>query len=547
MDEKREISMEEILSSVDEIKGRVGEKVKGIVVGKSEDGLVVDFSGKTEGLVPPGELLRSIDDYSVGDELDLQVIRVNEEEGIVLLSERRPKYNEVLRKIGEIANSENPIVRGRIVGRVKGGYRVLIDGVVEAFLPGSQSLLRNSDPIPDEEFDFEIINFELRRRPNIVVSRKAIRDREIEKFFKEKNVGDVIEGTVESITDFGVFVEIVDGLSGLLPRSEVSYSRVASLKDMFEIGQTIKAQIINMDPENKKVTLSLKALQPDPWKEYVKEHNVGDVVKGEVTRITRNGFFVKLSEDVKGFVPIEEVFWSRRGDIRSVVRKRNIVELEIIEIEPEKRRIVLSYKRAKGDPWEDIEERYPVGSEVRGEVRRIVQGGVIVELEDGVSGFVPASELSWNYFEKIEDVVKPRRKVRVKVLDVDKENRRMRLSIKRAQRNPWEKVEKELERGSIVQGKVKKVLGSGAIVTISRYGVDAFLPNNHFEGELKEGDRIEAVVLRILDDERRGKRMIISVKELEERKAIEEYKKSLEKEKPAKSLGEFLKKGERNG
>ncbi len=548
MDErKEELSMEEILNSVEEVKGRVGELVKGTVVDKMEDGLMVDFQGKSEGMVPTRELVKPLEEYSVGDELELQIIRIDDEEGRIVLSERRPKFREALRKLQEAYSNGEAVVKGRIKGRVKGGYSVIVYDVLEAFLPGSQSLIRSSDPIPEEELEFEIINLETRgRRPNIVLSRRSLREKKIEEFLNRVKVGDVVEGTVESIRPFGVFVKFFDGLSGLLPRSEVSYTPVADLEDMFEVGQKVELKVINVDPEERKITLSLKAMFPDPWEEYVKEHEVGEIVSGTVTSIKPFGFFVRLSEDVEGIVPIEEIFWSRkRGSIRSVVKPGDVVDVEIIEVDPEKRRIVLSYKRAKGDPWNKVEEKYPVGSEVSGVVVSVLPTGAIVELEDGVAGFVPKGELSWNYFEKPEEVVRPRKRVRVKVMDVDVDNKRMRLSLKRAQRNPWNRVKEELSRGSVVQGKVRKIVGSGAIVSIPRYGVDAFLPNGHFE-KLEEGDRIEAVVLRLISDENRP-RMIISVKELEEYKALEEYKKSVEAEKPGKTLGEIMRKGERNG
>ncbi len=538
MDRHEDISMEEVLKSLDEMNTDVGSIVSAKVSGIVEDGIVVDFGGKFEGFVPTRELVRNLGDYKNGEELKLLLFRVDEDEGRAYLSERRPMLRETLRKVQDAYESGDKIVKGRIVGEVKGGYRVLIDGVLDAFLPGSQSAIRRGGKIPEEELEFEIINFERgRRRHNIVLSRKNLIDRKLKEAFSNIKVGDEIEGTVEAIRDFGVFVKISDGLTGLLPRSEVSYTRVADLNDMFKVGDKLKLKVIDVDSSNRKITLSLKATMPDPFEEFKKEYGVGSRVKGTVLRIRSDGFTVRLPNDLVGFVPIEEIFWGRKGRIRDILREREVVELEVIEIDDEKRRILLSYKKAVGDPWEKIDEKYPDGSIHEGKVVKVLQTGAIVELEDGVSGFVPLSELSWYYFDNPSEVVRERRRVNVKILSKDKDNRRMRLSIKQAAKNPWDGV--DLKKGDIVKGRVRKVLNSGYVVRIKEHNVDAFLPFNHVEKELKNGEEIEAVVLRILDDRRTGKKMIVSVKDLEEMKAIQEYKS--EAQSSHKNLGKILK------
>ena len=534
-----DISMEEVLKSIEEVRGEIGEIVKGKVIDKHEDGIVVDFGGKFEGFVPTRELIRDKEDYEVGEELELLLYRIDEDEGRAYLSERRPKIREALDKVQKAFESDR-IINGKIVGKVKGGYRVLIDGVLDAFLPGSQSLIKRDGEIPQEELEFEIIDFERRgRRHNLILSRRTLLEKRIEEFFKNIKEGDEVEGTVESIKDFGVFVKLADGVTGLLPRSEISYTRVASIEDMFSVGDKVRLKVIAVDPENKKITLSLKAMLPDPFEEFKKDYGVGDRVSGEVVRITQDGAIVRLPHEITGFIPIEEIFWGRRGRIRDVFKEGDRVEGEIIEIDDEKRRVILSYKRAKGDPWDKVEEKYPVGSEHEGRVVKVLDTGAIVELEDGVAGFVPLSELSWHYFDKPSDVVRERRKVKVKVLDINKPEKRMRLSIKQTQKNPWERVVQELDRGSIVKGRVRKVLKSGYVVRIRNYNVDAFLPSAHVEEELKPGSDVEAVVLRILDNNIMGKKMIISVKDLEEMKTVREYSK--EAKSVQKSLGSILK------
>lgn len=538
MDRHEDISMEEVLKSLDEMNTDVGSVVNARVSGTVEDGIVVDFGGKFEGFVPTRELVRNPNDYKSGEELKLLLFRVDEDEGRAYLSERRPMLRETLKKVQNVYESGDKIVRGRIVGEVKGGYRVLIDGVLDAFLPGSQSAIRRGGSIPEEELEFEIISFERgRRRHNIVLSRKRLLDKKLKEAFSGIKIGDEVEGTVESIKDFGVFVKISDGLTGLLPRSGVSYTRVADLSDMFKVGDKLKLKVVDADPSSRKITLSLKATMPDPFEEFKREYGVGSRVKGTVLRIRSDGFTTRLPNDLIGFVPIEEIFWGRKGRIRDILKEREVVELEVIEIDDEKRRILLSYKKAVGDPWEKIDEKYPNGSIHEGKVIKVLQTGAIVELEDGVSGFVPLSELSWYYFDNPSEVVRERRRVNVKILSKDKENRRMRLSIKQAAKNPWDGV--DLKKGDVVRGRVRKVLNSGYVVRIKDYNVDAFLPSNHVEKELKNGEEVEAVVLRVLDDRRTGKKMIISVKDLEEMKAIQEYKS--EAQSSHKNLGKILK------
>jgi small subunit ribosomal protein S1 len=541
MDKHEDISMEEVLKSLEEIQGEIGEVVVGTVTGKAEDGLIVDFGGKFEGFVPSRELVKSIDEYESGQKLDLLLYRIDEDEGRAYLSERRPKFRKALEKIQQMLENGEKVIKGRIIGEVKGGYKVMVEGVLDAFLPGSHSLIKRGEEIPSEELEFEIISFEKRgRRHNLVLSRRSLLEKKISEFFENIKEGDEVEGTVESVQDFGVFVRLTEGVTGLLPRSEISYTRIASIKDMFKEGDILKLKVISVDRSNRKVTLSLKAMMPDPFEEFKKDYGIGDKVSGEVLRIRQDGFTMRLPHDLVGFVPMEEIFWGRKGRIRDIVREGEVVEAEVVEINDENRRIVLSYKKAKGDPWERVEEKYPVESEHDGRVVRVLQTGVIVELEDGISGFVPLSELSWHYFDVPSEVVRERRKVKVKVLSIDKENRKMRLSIKQTQKNPWERVIQELNRGSVVRGRVRKELNSGYVVRIKDYNVDAFLPSNHVEEELKVGSDLEAVVLRILDDRKFGKKMIISVKDLEEMKAVKKYQE--EAQEVQKNLGDLLKK-----
>jgi len=541
-EEKDFENMEEALAFLDTRNHKVGEKVLGEVISIREDGLIVDFGGKSEGWVPESELIKPLKSYRTGLKLELQIIRINDEEGTIVLSERRPKYSEIMREIEEKFEKNEAIFTGRITEQVKGGYRVLVGGVVEAFLPGSHSLIKRGESYPRGEIEFMVINFERRgRRTNIVVSRRAILDKKIEEFFKEKKVGDIIEGTVERIMQNGIIVRINDVITGFIPGSEISYDPSITPKEVVESRQNIAAKIIKIDSESRRVILSLKALMPDPWESVERKYPVGSTVTGVVKSIHPFGFFVNLEPGVDGLVPYSEVFWGRgRKNLRDVVKVGDIVKVEVINLDKENRKITLSYKKAKGDPWEAVPEKYPVGNVVVGKVAKILPTGAIVEIEDGVSGFVPISEISWNYIEKPEEVLREGGKIKVKILGIDTENRRMRLSVKEATENPWKRVMRELNKGSVIKGKVKKVMKSGALLEVKDYNVDAFLPSSHYEEEPKVGEEIEAMVLRVLED-RRGNRMIVSVKELIERRNYEDYKRQVEAEKVERTLGEVIK------
>lgn len=533
---------DEILSQYEPEEFRRGQIVKGVVIGKEDDGVVVDFGGKSEGFVPVNELIKSLDEYKVGENLTLQILNLNYEERSIL-SERRPVLRKTLEELRKDYEEKKP-VKARVVSQTKGGYNVLLKGVVSAFLPGSHSLLRRNDPIPEKEIEVIILEMvQTKRGPRIVVSRRALQDKKIEEFFSEKKVGDIVEGTVKGISNAGVEVEISEGVRGFIPRSELSYDNRISPEDVVKPGQNITAKIIELDKEKKNVILSLKRLMPDPWEKVEEKYPVGKVVNGEVISIHPFGFFVRLEPGVEGLVPRSEVFWGNaRKNLEEVVSVGDLVKVEVINVDKENRKLTLSYKKAKGDPWENIEDRYNVNNVVTGKVTGIIKQGAFVELEEGVEGFVPVSEISWKRIDEPGEILKIGEKVKVKILKIDKENRKITLSIKRTQENPWERALKELETDSIVSGTIKKIVNSGVVVEVEEYDLEGFVPNNHLLSEPETGKVLNLVVLRIDPDEVLGGRMILSEKRYEERKNIEEYKKMVEKESSQKSIGDLLKK-----
>jgi len=480
----------------EEVKGR--SLVEGVVVKTTESDVFVDFGWKGEGIVPADELIKEPVNYKLGEKLNLMVLKINEEEGTAVLSEKKVylrKARELLREKFEKGEK----VLGKIKESTKGGYKVLIDNVIEAFLPGRESLIRKGEETPVEYLEFKIIKFESsRKRLNIVLSRRAIINEMKEKFYSERKQGDVVEGIIEKIEKFGAFVRLAEGISGLVPNSEVSYDSSLTAEDVFRVGQSVKLLIKDIDKERKRIVLSLKALMPDPWENIEKKYPVGAIVSGTVKKIMPFGFFVNLEPGIEGLVHINEVFWGRPGKLRDIVSEGDVVKVVVKEIDKENRKISLSYKEAKGDPWENIEEKYPEGNIATGIVGAILNSGVIIDLEEEISGFCPISELSWKYVEKPEDVVKIGQKVKVLIMNLNKKERKLRLSIKKATPNPWKLFAETHKEGDLVSGKIVKEVKGGYIVEIKE--IEAFLPNSHVIEPKTIGAEITGTILRIMAD-----------------------------------------------
>lgn len=509
----------------EEVKGR--SIVEGEVMKTTETDVFVDFGWKGEGIVPADELIKEPFNYKPGEKIHLMVLKINEEEGTAILSEKKlylRKAREMLREKFEKGEK----VLGKIIESTKGGYKVLIDNVIEAFLPGRESLIRGGEEIPKEFLEFKIIKFEpSKKRLNIVVSRKAIINEMKDRFFSERKEGDVVEGIIEKIENFGAFVRIAEGISGLVPNSEVSYDYSLKAEDVFRIGQSVKLLIKEIDKKNRRIMLSLKALMPDPWENIEKKYPVGAIASGTVKKIMPFGFFVNLEPGIEGLVHIDEVFWGRKGKLRDIVSEGDLVKVVVKEIDKENRKMSLSYKEAKEDPWENIEEKYPEGNIATGTVGAILNSGVIIDLEGGISGFCPISELSWKYVEKPEDVVKIGQKIKVLIMNLDKEKRKMRLSIKRATPNPWNLFVQKHKEGDLVSGKVVKKVKGGYIVEIGE--IEAFLPDSQTNEPKTIGKDITVTILKI-ESENEIYKITISENKKEEIEQIKKLKKEAESE-----------------
>lgn len=534
---KENTSMNDFERYLDFSEFEPGQVVEAVVTGiDPAEGLSVDFGGKQEGRIQPSELVREPSNYRVGEKIKAQILKINDEEGYALLSELRPYRRIAERQLREAKESGTP-VKGYFVQQVSGGYIVRLFNVFDAFLPGSESLLRREAELPKGEHEFLVIDYASGRRGRIVVSRKALIEREIQSFFNSHNVSDVVEAKVEKIRSSGATLKI-GPLKATLPREEISHDPSVSIHDVLKERETIKVKITKLDPTQRLVEVSLKALEPDPWQLAVEKYKIGTIVKGVVKNIAPFGVFVNLEPGLDGLIHVSEIFWSsKKVELKKFFKPGQVVQVEVIEVDPEKRRLALSYKRAQGDPWESVTERYKEGDIVGGTVLKVLPTGLIVEIEDGVTGFVSKSELFWNKVSDPTELFKEKQKVKVKVLSIDVQNRKMRLSVRQTMPDPWEKVSESVKEGGIVEAKVKAKLNSGYVLELKQFQVEAFMPLTHASEELKEGSEVEVLVLRLIPERRK---ILVSQKKLEEMRDYEEYRKKMGD--PRKTLGDLLKK-----
>ena len=550
------LSMEEIFEQMDVSSARKGSRRDAEVFSVQPDGLMVIMDGKLDGFVPLDQLINDLEEYKVGDKIEVMVIKTNEEEGRSTVSEKRVHARQALSKVEKAFREGSPL-DGRIVSETNAGYNIRLLKTVPAFLPGSESGVRKGEGAPEGTLKFKVIRFKRQRNGiNVVVSLRAFQDEAIKKYFAELEVGQLVEGIVESIKNFGAFVKLTSNVTALIPASEMSWDQSSRISDILKVGETVKAKIIGIDAAEKKLSLSLKQLTEDPWQTLEERYPVDSTVSGTVKNITPFGFFVSLEPGVEGLVHISEVFWGNiKKDLKSVVEVGDEVKVTVKEINKEKRTLSLSYREALGDPWQEIGDKYREGDIRKAKTAKVLPTGVIFELEEYVSGFVPVSEVSWNFVDRIEDVVKEGEETEVKILSIDTVNRRMRLSIKQATVDPWEKVSEELSVGDYVSGTITRLTRSGAIVMIDSYGVEAFLPVSqvsidrveNIEDVVTVGTKQELKIIRLVyDPDNDTRNMVVSIRQLikdKETAETEEVMKGINENGSvnSNSLGEMIK------
>ena len=523
---------EESLKTLEE-----GQILRGIVVDITPDHVTVDVGYKSEGQIPMQEFLKRDKkvDVKIGDRIDVLLERKESEEGLLTLSKEKADKIKVWKDISRSCR-EGEVIEGEIVGKVKGGLSVDI-GRIQAFLPGSQidlKPIRNLDALIGQRLKFKVIKFN-RKRNNIVLSRRVLLDEERKQLREEtlKNIkeGDIIEGTVKNLTDYGAFIDL-GGMDGLLHITDISWGRIGHPSEKLSVGDRIKVKVLHYDREKEKVSLGLKQALPDPWESAPQEYPVGSRIKGKVVNVTDYGVFVELEEGVEGLVHISELTWSKKMKHPSkIVHMGDTVEVMVLDCDPVKRRISLGMKQIEPNPWTLIEEKYPLGTKVVGRVKTVTDFGIFIGFDEGVDGLVHVSEMSWT--KKIKhpsELYKKGQEVEAVVLNIDRKNERFSLGIKQLTPDPWKEVARRYRKGEVVAGKVTNVTDFGAFVELEE-GIEGLVHVSEISREkvekpsdvLKVGETISAVVLHIDPHDRRIGLSIKGLKEKSEKAEIEKY------------------------
>jgi small subunit ribosomal protein S1 len=447
-----------------------GEIVRGRVVHIGRDSVLVDVGYKSEGTIDLDEFPDQGRHLQVGEEIDVLLEEKEDSEGQVILSKEKANRIKVWDEISKRYDS-NDVVEGVVVARIKGGLTVDIG--LKAFLPGSQIDLRpvrNLDKLLGEKLQMRIIKLN-KRRGNIVLSRRVLLEEERQRA-KEKTLaslaeGQIVEGVVKNITEYGAFIDL-GGIDGLLHITDMSWGRVSHPSELFAIGDKVRVMVLKFDQEHERVSLGLKQMSSDPWMNVDQKYPEASRVSGKVVSITDYGAFVELEEGIEGLVHVSQMSWARRTRHPSkIVNIGDTIEAVVLSVDKEKKRISLGMKQIEPNPWTTVDERYPVGSEVEGKVRNLTDFGAFIALEEGIDGLIHISDMSWTQRVKHpSELLKKGQKVRAVVLNVDKENERLSLGLKQMEPDPWTTVYTKYRVGQDVRVKIVKVTNFGAFAEL---------------------------------------------------------------------------------
>ncbi len=456
-----------------------GEIVKSRVLDIRDNMVVLDIGFKSEGTIPLEEF-KDLPDLKPGDEVEVLLEHLEDQEGSVVLSKKKADFMRVWERIRVAYENDEP-VRGALIKKIKGGVVVDLMGV-DAFLPGSQIALRrvpNVDELLGQTFDFKIIKLNKRRR-NIVVSRRVILEQERagkrEKLMKELQKDQVRKGVVKNITDFGAFIDL-GGVDGLLHITDMSYGRIQHPSEMVHIGQELEVKVLDIDWDRERISLGLKQLQSYPWKDVAEKYPVGTRVSGKVVSITNYGAFIELEPGIEGLVHISEMSWTRNVRHPSkLVSIGEAIEAVVLKVDPNEEKISLGMKQTEQDPWMMLPEKYPVGTRLNGKVRNLTSFGAFVEIEPGIDGLIHISDMSWTKrVQHPSEVVKKGDSVDVVILNVDAENKRISLGLKQATEDPWLRIGETYPVGTELRGRVVRLMDKGVVVDIGN-DIEGFVP-----------------------------------------------------------------------
>jgi small subunit ribosomal protein S1 len=499
----------------DQVTYHSGDIVEGKVVGVSDHGVLVDFGYKSEGLIPGDEFPNGPDSVKVGDMIEVMIRNISTGDAPPLLSRDDAASRKVWADIEEAYKNEQPIV-GKIVSKTKGGLNVDLGGV-EAFLPGSQIDSRpvgNLDAYIGQDIEAQIIKFS-RKRNNIVLSRKVITDQVINEQKAETlgqiEVGHVVEGTVKNLTEYGAFVDI-GGIDGLLHVTDMSWGRIQNPGEMFKPGDNIQVKVIKLDREKEKISLGYKQLHPDPWSTVVEFYPVNTKLTGKVSSVADYGIFVELQPGVEGLVHVSEISWSKRpGSPKKLYRRGDDVEVQVLGVDTEERRISLGMKQMQDNPWDSVAARFPVGTKIRGKVRNLTDFGAFVEVEDGIDGLVHISDITWGRkLKHPKELLKKDQEVDAIVTNIDIAGQRLSLSMKDLTPSAWESFIATHKPGDTVRGKVSRFTNFGVFVELGE-GLEGLCHISELSDERVEkaedvvqvGQEMDFKILRIENEEQK--------------------------------------------
>jgi len=490
------------------------EIVTGRIVEITDKYVIIDIGFKSEGIIPFNEF-RNPETVKVGDEIEVFLDKVEDREGQLVLSRKKADTLRVWQFIEEAHNTQK-IIEGFIKRRIKGGMVVDVEGI-DAFLPGSQidvRPVRDFDAYVGKTMEFMVVKLNMSSE-NVVVSHRAIVESDLEEqrsqILQSMEPGQILEGHVKNITDFGVFIDL-GGVDGLLHITDLSWGRVEHPNEVVKLDQKLNVVVLEFDENSKRISLGLKQLQPHPWDGIDAKYPEGMKVQGRVVSIADYGAFIELERGVEGLVHISEMSWTQHIKHPSqLVEKNQMIECIVLNISKEDKKISLGVKQLENDPWKNLLEKYPIDSKHKGTVRNLTNFGVFVELEPGIDGLIHISDLSWT--DKINhpgELVQKGEVIDVVILAVDFDNRRITLGRKQIESNPWEKYLVEFAKGNEVEGKVVKVTDKGAFIALGS-DAEGFLSKEEFDGEVVEGADVKVVVTEIDEN---NKTLNVSQKQL---------------------------------
>ena len=525
-----------------------GEIIEGSVIAVTADSVFIDIGYKSEGEIPLSDFTKK---PKKGDSVRVMVLNKENREGRLVLSKK--KADEIFKWDNLVKSyKEGFPVEGKIIETIKGGFTVDVDGY-KAFLPFSQIFIKKTDNpsgFIDKIFSFKIDR--LNGKSNIILSHRKFleeqREKSIEEFFNLKKEGDIVEGIVKDIVNYGAFIDL-GSIDGLLHINDMSWGRVSDPKKYIKKGEELKIKILSIDLDNRKVSLGLKQMVPNPWESFEEKYKKSEKYKGKVTKITSFGGFIELEEGIEGLLHVSELSWTKRiNHPKEILKQGDIVEVMVLDYNLNKRTVSLGLKQVLPNPWDTVDVRYPIGSRISVNVARIMKSGLFVELEEGIEGFLHIDDISWTkHIKNLSSSFKKGDSIETVVLEIDKENQKIKLGLKQLIDNPWTTLKSKYPKGSIITGNITSITDFGVFIKIDKEIEGLIhlsqLSNEKIENpneQFKVGDEIKAMVIDI-DEEK--KRVSLSVKELInklEEKEIQKYIEDDPEKTASVTLGEII-------